>query len=90
MALLKTFGLIPDMTFHGGKGILRAGEHSFSLGFMAEQVSKFCIVVSMAGVGLETRFAAMKQTGLKPFAASLLAVLVVTLLTLGLIRALGI
>jgi uncharacterized integral membrane protein (TIGR00698 family) len=90
MALLKTFGLIPDMTFHGGKGILRAGEHSLRLGVMAEQVSKFCIVISMAAVGLETRFAAMKQTGLKPFAASLLAVLVVTLLMLGLIRALRI
>ena len=90
LALLKTFGLIPDVTFHGGKGVLKAGEHSFSLGSLAEQVSKFCIVISMAGVGLETKFAAMKQTGLKPFAASLLAVVAVTLLTLGLIRALGI
>jgi uncharacterized membrane protein YadS len=41
-------------------------------------------------VGLETRFAAMRRTGLKPFAASLLAVIVVAVLVLSLIRALGI
>jgi len=90
MALLKTFGLIPDLTFHGGKGALNAGEHTFSLSGLADQLSRFCIIISMAGVGLETKFASMKQTGLKPFAASLFAVAVVALLILGLIRALGI
>ncbi len=90
MALLKTFGLIPDITFHGGKGLLNGGEHTFNLGGLAEQISKFCIVISMAGVGLETKFASIKQTGLKPFAASLFAVVVVALLILFLIRALGI
>ena len=44
----------------------------------------------MAGVGLETKFAAMKQTGLKPFAASLVAVVVVAVLILIFIRALNI
>jgi uncharacterized membrane protein YadS len=57
---------------------------------LLEQVSKFFIVISMAGVGLETKFAAMRQTGLKPFAASLVAVLVLAVLILGLIRAMGI
>ena len=90
MALLKTFGLIPDLTFHGGKGALNAGEHTFSLAGLADQLSRFCIIISMAGVGLETKFASMKQTGLKPFSASLFTVAVVALLILGLIRALGI
>lgn len=90
MALLKTFGLIPDVTFHGGKGVLNAGDHNVSLGGVAEQISKFCIVISMAGVGLETKFASMRATGLKPLAASLFAVVVVALLILGLIRVLGI
>jgi uncharacterized integral membrane protein (TIGR00698 family) len=90
MALLKTFRLIPDLVFHVTEGTLRPNDPYVSLATLAEQVSRFCIIISMAGVGLETKFASMKQTGLKPFAASLFAVMVVALLTLGLIRALGI
>jgi Predicted membrane protein len=85
MALLKTMGLLPDLTVHVSKGVLQAGHHDLSLGGLAEQISKICITISMAGVGLETKFASMKQTGLKPFAASLAAVLVIATLILGLI-----
>src|SRR2546430_373835 len=77
VALLKTLGLLPDLTVHVTKGLLNAGHHNLSLAGLAEQISKLCITISMAGVGLETKFAAMRQTGLKPFAASLVAVLVV-------------
>jgi uncharacterized integral membrane protein (TIGR00698 family) len=90
MALLKTMGLLPDLTVHISKGVLQAGNHDLSLGDLAEQISKICITISMAGVGLETKFASMKQTGLKPFGASLAAVLAVATLILILIRALGI
>jgi uncharacterized integral membrane protein (TIGR00698 family) len=91
MALLKTLGLLPNMTLHLTEGALtRAGEHNVNLAASLEQISKFCIVISMAGVGLETKFAAMKQTGLKPFVASLLAVLVVAVMILALIKVLGI
>ena len=90
MALLKTLGLLPDLTVHVTEGALKAGDHQLSVAGLAEQVSKICIVISMAGVGLETKFAAMRQTGLKPFGASLVAVLVVAAMILGLIRALGI
>jgi uncharacterized integral membrane protein (TIGR00698 family) len=90
MALLKTFSLIPDMTLHITDGALKAGDHPVSLAALADQISKFCIVISMAGVGLETKFVSMKQTGLKPFGASLFAVVVLALLILGLIRGLGI
>jgi uncharacterized membrane protein YadS len=44
----------------------------------------------MAGVGLETRFAALRRTGVKPFVASLLAALAIAVLLLVLIRATGI
>jgi len=90
MALLKTCGLIPDVTFHGGTRLLNAGEHSYSLAAVAETVSKFCIVISMAGVGLETKFSAMKQTGLKPLGAAFFAIVMLAAMILALIRALGI
>jgi uncharacterized integral membrane protein (TIGR00698 family) len=90
MAMLKTFGLLPDVTFHGGNGLLRPGDHQFSLGTACESLSKFCIVISMAGVGLETKFAAMKKTGLKPLGAALFAIVVLAGLILVLIRALKI
>lgn len=90
MALLKTMGLLPDLTVHVSKGVFQAGNHDLSLGGLSEQISKICITISMAGVGLETKFASMKQTGLKPFAVSLAAVLVLASLILALIRALTI
>jgi uncharacterized integral membrane protein (TIGR00698 family) len=90
MALLKTCGLIPDVTFHGGTRLLNPGEHSYSLANTAETVSKFCIVISMAGVGLETKFAAMKQTGLKPLVAAFFAIVVIAGLILFLIRTVGV
>jgi len=89
MALLKTLGLIPELTVHNA-AFVGQGAHTLNLALAAEQVSKFCIVISMAGVGLETKFSAMKQTGMKPFVASLLVALVVAVLILSLIRALGI
>jgi uncharacterized membrane protein YadS len=87
--LLKTLGLIPDISVHDSR-ILGPGAHSLNLGTAAEQVSKFCICVSMAGVGLETKFTAMRQTGLKPFVASFIAVVVVAILVLALIKVLGV
>src|SRR5262249_36135618 len=69
MALLKTMGMLPDLVVRVPQGVLKPGDYHTSLGSLAEQVSKICITISMAGVGLETKFAAMKQTGLKPFAA---------------------
>jgi uncharacterized integral membrane protein (TIGR00698 family) len=89
MALLKTLGLIPEITLHDA-AFFNPGVHTWKLSDLAEQTSKFCIAVSMAGVGLETKFSAMRQTGLKPFMASLIAVVVVAILVLALIKLLGI
>lgn len=66
------------------------GDRNVHLAGFLEQISKFCIVISMAGVGLETKFTSMRQTGFKPLAASFVAVLVVAVLILILIKALGI
>jgi uncharacterized integral membrane protein (TIGR00698 family) len=91
VALLNTLGLLPRMTMHiADKGLFRPGDHDFNLAGFLEQVSKICIIISMAGVGLETKFAAMRQTGLKPFVASLAAVLILAVMILALIRMMGI
>jgi uncharacterized integral membrane protein (TIGR00698 family) len=91
VALLNTIGLLPKLTFHLAEGgILKPGDHPLNLAGFLEQISKFCIIISMAGVGLETKFSSMKQTGLKPFVASFIAVLAVAGLILILIKAFGI
>jgi uncharacterized integral membrane protein (TIGR00698 family) len=89
MALLNTMGLLPDLTVHNAS-VLGMGTHTLGLATAADQVSRFCIIISMAGVGMETRFTAMRQTGLKPFVASLVAVVIVAVVVLWLINALGV
>jgi uncharacterized integral membrane protein (TIGR00698 family) len=87
MALLNTAGLLPTATLHIAQSpLLTPGDRQVNIAGFLEQVSKFCIVISMAGVGLETKFASMRQTGVKPFAASLVAVLIVAGLVLALIK----
>ena len=85
MALLKTLGLIPDLSFHNAV-LVGEGTRTLNLAQAAEQISRICIVLSMAGVGLETRFSAMRQTGAKPLVASLVAALAVALLVLSLVQ----
>jgi len=87
MALLRTMELLPVL--HFGKSRFFAGG-DYPLAVTCDQISKYCIVISMAGVGLETTLTAMKQTGLKPFLASLAAALVITVMILALIKVLGI
>jgi uncharacterized integral membrane protein (TIGR00698 family) len=87
MALLNTVGLLPQMTFHiAHSPVISPGDHQVNMAKMLDQVSKFCIVISMAGVGLETKFLSMRQTGLKPLVASFVAVVIVAALVLGLIK----
>jgi uncharacterized membrane protein YadS len=65
-------------------------EHDFSLPVIAQICSNFFIVMSMAGVGLETKFSAMRQTGWRPFFAAAVSALVIASVILGLIRLLHI
>jgi len=62
----------------------------YSLPVIAQTCSGFCIVMSMAGVGLETKLKAMKKTGLKPFLAATISALVIAIVILGLIKLLKI
>lgn len=88
MALLRSLGFLPEMTFKDAH-LFQAGAAPISLTSVCDTVSKFCIVISMAAVGLETKFSAMRQTGWKPFLASLIAVLVIASGILALIQLIG-
>jgi uncharacterized membrane protein YadS len=91
MALLKTLGWLPELTVRFADGALTSESvHKLSVGGLAEAISRFCILISMAGVGLETKFASMRQTGWKPLLASFLAVVAVAVLVLVLIKSLAI
>ena len=50
MALLNTLGWLPDLTLRHAAW-MSAGAHSMTLTSAADQVSRFCILLSMAGVG---------------------------------------
>ncbi len=83
LALARTLGFIPDVTIHLTDAALPgAGDYPLSLRQLATQGSHLCVVLSMAAVGLETRFSAMKQTGARPFLAALLGALAIALLVL--------
>lgn len=95
MALLRTVGLLPDMTIHlSGESLvgrmLSTPDQSFNVASLARVSSKFCVVVSMAGVGLETNFSGLRKIGPKPFAAGLAAALIIGGLILALIMVLEI
>jgi uncharacterized integral membrane protein (TIGR00698 family) len=91
MALLRTIGFIPEVTFHlPNASVFGTSNPTLNLASFFETLSQYCIIISMAGVGLETKFSAMKQTGAKPFLASLLAALLIGCLILVLIKSLGI
>lgn len=76
MALLRTLGYLPDMNFHNA-AFFGSNAEPVKLATVCDTLSKYCIIISMAGVGLETKFAAMRQTGWKPLLASFIAVLVI-------------
>jgi len=92
LAFLRTKGWLPDVSVHFPDQIAAAGapDKQYSLPAIAQACSGYCIVMSMAGVGLETKFKAMKQTGLRPLLAAAISALVIALVILGLIKGLKI
>ncbi len=85
MALLRTLGLLPEWSTHFQHWpafIAKDGTYHISIAGLCEDLSKFFIVISMAGVGLETRFSAFKQTGLKPLVMSFAAAIVICVVIL--------
>jgi uncharacterized integral membrane protein (TIGR00698 family) len=92
LALLRTLGWLPDITAAFSPNAMGLGElkRSFNTAEIAKAGANFFIVMSMAGVGLETKLSAMRQTGLRPFFAAAVSSLVIAVVVLGLIKLLGI
>lgn len=87
MALARSMGLLPAMSIElGQSSVLGARDWHFNVPYAAQKLSEICIVGSMAAVGLETRFNALRRTGLKPFVAGLIASVVICAALLALIR----
>jgi uncharacterized integral membrane protein (TIGR00698 family) len=84
-ALARTLGWLPTLHFNAPTFFTKPAQDP-TLADWLVKFSSWCIVISMAGVGLETRFHAMKQTGAKPFIAALIGVLVVATMVFVLIR----
>jgi uncharacterized integral membrane protein (TIGR00698 family) len=86
-ALARTLGWLPDLHFSDPKffTVPAANPH---LADWLQKLSTWCIIISMAGVGLETRFHAMKQTGAKPFMAASIGAVVIALMVFVLINVL--
>lgn len=76
MALLRTLGWLPDILI--GKTVIR-------IPAWCETASKWLIVASMAAVGLETSFVALKQTGLRPLLLGLVSSVIISAVILSLL-----
>jgi uncharacterized integral membrane protein (TIGR00698 family) len=92
LAFLRTKGWLPDITVHFPDQIATAGttDKQYSTPAVAQACSGFFIVMSMAGVGMETKFKAMQKTGLRPFLAATLSALIIATVVLVLIKVLAI
>ncbi|MGH7942936.1 MAG: YeiH family protein, partial [Limisphaerales bacterium] len=89
LAVLRAKGWLPDVTVHFPGHVSSANaSHTYSLPTVARICSVFFITMSMAGVGLETKFKAMKKTGLRPFLAATISAVVIAVVTLVLIKVL--
>jgi len=88
LAFLQTRGWLPEVTAHFPGQTLAANEplKSYNLQAICLKCSTFFIVMSMAGVGLETKFRAMKQTGLRPLLAAAISALIIAAAILALIK----
>ncbi len=85
-AFLQTKGWLPDLTIHFPGQMASTQDPQYHLRAIVLQCSTFFIVMSMAGVGLETKISAMKQTGWRPLLAAGLSALIIALVILTLIK----
>jgi len=83
MAVLKTAGFLPEVTFHWTERFLfGAGDRTVNLAEALSQAGKWTITAAIAGVGLITEFRALRTGGMRPFLLGLLASLGIALLGL--------
>ncbi|PWU20176.1 MAG: hypothetical protein C5B50_04615 [Verrucomicrobia bacterium] len=88
VALLRTLGWLPDVAVHfpeHAAGLARV-QGGFSTASSAQLLATFLIVMSMAGVGLETHFSSMRKTGLRPFFAATASALLIAVASLAAIK----
>lgn len=92
LAFLRTKGWLPDITVHFPDQIATPGatDKQYSTPAVAQACSGFFIVMSMAGVGIETKFKSMQKTGFRPFLAATLSALIIAIVVLALIKVLAI
>jgi uncharacterized integral membrane protein (TIGR00698 family) len=84
MALLRTLGLLPQLTVRlPARPALGGGVHEVDVVRACEIVSKYLIVAAMAAVGLETRLGALRKTGLRPLLLGMSAAIVIAVVILG-------
>jgi uncharacterized integral membrane protein (TIGR00698 family) len=88
LAFLRAQGWLPDITVHFPNQVVAAGQvdKQFNLPDIAQSCSAFAVAMSMGGVGVETKFKALKQTGLRPLLAAAISAVAITVVTLGLIK----
>ena len=83
MALLRTLGFLPEVTFHmSERWLFGAGDQHVDLARLLSQTGTWVITAAIAGVGLATDVRAMKSGGMRPLLLGLLAALGVALLGL--------
>ena len=91
IALLRTLGWLPDLAVHlPNAAVGSAIDRKYDVAQSAQWAANFFITMSMAGVGLETKFSDMKKTGFRPFFAGLATAIVIAISILGLIKLLHI
>jgi uncharacterized integral membrane protein (TIGR00698 family) len=89
LVALRTLGFLPDVTFHIKQGPLGAVDRHLNLAGFCGDLSTLCVVVSMAGAGLETKFSVFKKIGSAPLIAAALGFAVVTCVVLAVVRVLS-
>lgn len=88
LAFLQTKGWLPEVSVHFPGQDMAGGvaPKPYNLQAILLQCSTFFIVMSMAGVGLETKFTAMRKTGLRPLLAAAVSALIIAVVILVLIK----
>jgi uncharacterized integral membrane protein (TIGR00698 family) len=91
MALLRTLGFLPDLTVHLPSAAWAGNvQKDFNVVAIAQKCAGFCLVMSMAAVGLETKISALKRTGVKPLLAGLISSVLITIAILAALKLLHI
>ena len=84
LALLRTLGLLPDINLQwAASRLLPAVTVPVPLAEVLTWLSAFLLAMAMAGVGLESRLAAMPRSSLRSFLAAMLATVCLALIALG-------